>query len=181
MKRFSRRSVPAVLVALVVLAACVVVTVVAVRQILGLTPWIDTHAVFRALHGTRWTDPVVVFAAAACVVLGVVLLLCALLPGEPTVLPLRDDDPDTDRAVDSGVTRRSLRRVLRTAASSVDGVTAARLVLTRRAIIATVTTDRTSTTGLADAVRVAVGKRLDGLGPMTRPPLDVRVRDRRVR
>lgn len=180
MKRFPRRSAPAVLVALVVLATCVLVTAVAVRQVLGLTPWIDTRAVFGALHDTRWTDPVVTLAATACVVLGVVLLLCALLPGTPTVLPLRDDDPGTDRAVDSGVTRRSLHRALRTAASSVDGVTTAGIALTRRAVTATVTTDRTTTAGLADAVRAAVEERLDRIGPVTRPAVSVRVRARRA-
>ncbi|WP_309114613.1 DUF6286 domain-containing protein [Saccharothrix sp.] len=181
MKRLPRRSTPAVLVALAVLAVCVLVTVVSVQQALGLASWIDTRAVFGALHDTRWTDPVAVLAAVTCVVLGVVLLLCALLPGAPTVLPLRDDDPDTDRAVDSGMTRRSLRRALRTAASSVDGVTTAAIALKRRAVTATVTTDRTTTAGLADAVRAAVGQRLDRLGPATRPTVAVRLKARRAR
>ncbi|MER5261830.1 DUF6286 domain-containing protein [Actinosynnema sp. NPDC002837] len=181
MKRLPRRSAPAALVALAVLAACVLVTAVSVQQVLGLAPWIDTHAVFGALHDTRWTDPVVVPAATTCAVLGVVLLLCALLPGPPTVLPLRDDDPDTDRAVSSGMTRRSLRRALRAAASSVDGVTTAAIALKRRAVTATVTTDRTTTAGLADAVRTAVGERLDRLGPVTRPTVAVRLKARRAR
>ncbi|ATE55787.1 DUF6286 domain-containing protein [Actinosynnema pretiosum] len=181
MKRSSRRSAPAVLVALAVLAACAVVTTVAARRILGLTPWIETGALFAALHGARWTDPVVTLAAAACALLGAVLLLCALLPGAPTVVPLRDDDPDVERAVSSGVTRRSLRRALRATAASVDGVNAAGLVLTRRAVSATVTTDRTSTAGLADAVRAAVEERLDRLGPAGRPEVGVRVKARRTR
>ncbi|ACU36730.1 MULTISPECIES: DUF6286 domain-containing protein [Actinosynnema] len=181
MKRLPRRSAPAVLVALAVLAACALVTTVAVRQAFGLSPWIDPRAVAGALHGARWTDPLVVLAASVCAVLGAVLLLCALLPGAPTVLPLRDDDPDSDHALESGVTRRSLRNVLRATASSVDGVTTAKLALTRRAATATATTDRTGTTGLADAVRVAVAERLDRVGPLDRPTVTVRLKAGRAR
>ncbi|GLW89680.1 DUF6286 domain-containing protein [Actinokineospora globicatena] len=177
MKRFPRRSTPAVLVALVVLAACALVTTVAVRQVLGQPPWVDPRAVFDA----RWSDPTVVLAAVVCVLVGVCLLLCALLRGTPTVLPLRDDDPETERAVGSGATRRSLRDTLRTAAASVDGVAAARLVLTDRAVTATVTTHRASTNGLADAVIAAVEHRLDRVGPATRPGVRVRVRSGRTR
>ncbi|MGW6443199.1 DUF6286 domain-containing protein [Lentzea sp. NPDC055074] len=180
MTRLPRRSTPAVLVALTVLAVCVLVAVVSVQMILGQDPWVDPRALFGALHDTRWADPVVTLTAAACVVLGAGLLLCAVLPGRPTVLPLRDDDPDTSSTVDSGTTRRSLRNVLRTAASSVDGVTATRLDLGRRTVTATIRTDRTITEGLADAVRGALENRLDHVGPAARPAVVVRVRARRT-
>ncbi|SDG71121.1 MULTISPECIES: DUF6286 domain-containing protein [Lentzea] len=181
MKRLPRRSTPAVLVALTVLAACVLAAVVSVQTLLGQDPWVDPRAVFAAVHDTRWEDPVVALTAAVCVVLGAGLLLCAVLPGNPVVLPLRDDDPDTRSTMDSGVTRRSLRNVLRTAASSVDGVTAARLTLGRRTITTTVSTDRTITDGLAAAVRGAVENRLDRIRPAIRPAVVVHVKARRTR
>ncbi|MDX3659703.1 DUF6286 domain-containing protein [Streptomyces sp. ID05-26A] len=181
MTRLPRRSTPAVLVALTVLATCVLVAVVSVQMILGEEPWVDPRALVGALHDTRWADPVVTLTAAACAALGAGLLLCAVLPGKPTVLPLRDDDPDTRSTVDSGATRRSLRAVLRTAASSVDGVTATRLDLGRRAVTATVRTDRTITDGLAATVRGAVENRLDHIGPAARPAVIVRVKARRTR
>ncbi|GAA3001130.1 DUF6286 domain-containing protein [Actinokineospora diospyrosa] len=181
MTRFPRRSAPAVVVALVLFAACALVTTVAVQQLLGRTPWVDPRAVFGALRDARWSDPAVAVVASVCAVLGACLLLCALLPGTPVVLPLRDDDPDTDRAISSGVTRRGLRRVLRSTASSVDGVASARLVLTERAISATVTTHRVITDGVADAVRAALEHRLDRIGQAARPTVRVRVLSGRAR
>ncbi|PPK65104.1 DUF6286 domain-containing protein [Actinokineospora auranticolor] len=178
MTRFPRRGAPAVLVALVVLSACALVTTVAVQRVVGWTPLVDPGAVLGALRAARWTDPAVVAAASVCVLVGAGLLLCALLPGTPTVLPLRDDDPRIDRAVRSGATRKSVRRVLRSAASSVDGVASVRLLLTGRAVTATATTHRAITDGLADAVRAAIEDRLDRIGQAGRPAVGVRIRRR---
>ncbi|MEV6908716.1 DUF6286 domain-containing protein [Amycolatopsis sp. NPDC051071] len=169
MKRRPRRSVPATLTAVVLLAACALVAVVAIQLLLGETPWIRYDTVAGALHDLRWTDVVTAIAGAGVVVLGLALVLAAILPGKPTVLPLRGDP-------DSGASRRSYRSTLRAAASTVDGVSGATVKLKPRTVFAKVSTGRTTTDGLADAVRGAVEHRLDQIDPVVRPAVKVKVR-----
>ncbi len=169
MKRRPRRSVPAVLVALVVLAGCVLAAAVAVQTIIGEKPWVSYDAVASALHGTRWSDPLPAIAGGVVALIGLLLLVSAIVPGRPTVLPL-------EGGLDSGAARRSYRSTLRTAASTVDGVSAAKLKVKRRGIVSVVTTGRTNTEGLADAVRAAIEHRLSQIGPATVPAVRVRVK-----
>lgn len=169
MKRRPRRSVPAVLVALVVLAGCVLAATVAVQTIIGEKPWIRYDTVASALHGTRWSDPLPAIAGGVVALLGLLLLVAAIVPGRPTVLPLGG-------GTDSGASRRGYRSTLRAAASTVDGVSAAKLKVKRSKIVSVVTTGRTNTAGLADAVRAAIEHRLSQIGPATVPAVRVRVK-----
>jgi hypothetical protein len=169
MKRRPRRSVPAVLTALVVLAACVLVAVVAIQLIVGERPWVSFDAVASALHDLRWSDVLPAVAGSVVALLGLVLVLAAILPGATTVLPLGG-------SFDAGAARGGYRSTLRAAAADVDGVSGAAVKLGTRRVKVRVETARTSPDGLADAVRAAVGRRLDQVGPATRPAVSVRVR-----
>lgn len=169
MKRRPRRSVPALLSALVLLAACVLVAVSAIQRILGERPWISYDTVAATLHDLRWNDIATAVAGGVLALAGVVLLLAAILPGTATVLPLAG-------RFDSGVARGGYRTALRTAAAGVDGVAGARVKLGRRRVKVRVDTARTRPDGLADAVRTAVADRLDRIGPAARPAVAVRVR-----
>lgn len=169
MKRRPRRNIPAGLTALVLTAAGALAAIVAVQMILGERPWLDYGAVARRLHDFRWADLPVVLAGGVLVVLGLILVLAAVLPGKPTVLPLRGEPA-------SGASRRSFGSTLRTAAARVDGVEKVRLKLRRRSIRVRVRTRRTRPDGIADAVRVAVAKRLDRIDPVRRPDVKVSLR-----
>ncbi|WP_410655754.1 DUF6286 domain-containing protein [Amycolatopsis sp. lyj-112] len=168
MKRRPRRSIPATLTAVVLLLACALVAVVAVQMLLGETPWVRYDTVADALHDTRWSDLAPAIAGGLVAVLGLVLLMSAVLPGKPTVLPLQGE-------LDSGASRRSYLSTLRTAASTVDGVAAAKLKLKHRRISAKVKTERTNTDGLTDAVRGAIERRLDQIDPAVRPTVKIKV------
>jgi uncharacterized protein DUF6286 len=167
-KRRPRRGVPATLTAVVLIAACVVVAVVAIQMLLGETPWLSYRTAVDALHDTRWRDLVTAVVGGVAAVLGLLMVLAAVLPGTPTVLPLAGE-------LDSGASRRSYRSTLRTAASTVDGVSGARLAVNARRASVRVSTNRTNTDGLADAVRDAVGHRLDQIRPAVRPAVRVKV------
>jgi uncharacterized protein DUF6286 len=168
-KRRPRRSAPATLSALVILAGCVLAAAVSIQLLLGERPWISYAAVTGWLNGQRWTDLIPAVAGGVAALLGLVLLLAAVLPGRARVLPLRGD-------LDSGASRRSYRSTLRAAASTVDGVSGAKLKLGRRRVKAVVTTARTSTDGLADAVRTAVERRIGQIDPVTPPAVKVRLK-----
>ncbi|MFJ1768476.1 DUF6286 domain-containing protein [Amycolatopsis sp. NPDC088138] len=168
MKRRPRRSTPATLVAVVLLAICALAAVVAIQTILGQTPWVGYPSVAGWLHATRWSDVVPVLAGAAAILLGLLLLAAAVLPGKLVVLPLAGE-------TDSGASRRSYRGTLRAAVSDVDGVAGAALKVKRRKVIARVRTARTNTEGLPDAVRTAIERRLSQIAPATVPAVKVRV------
>ncbi|MEC3982533.1 DUF6286 domain-containing protein [Amycolatopsis sp. H20-H5] len=168
MKRRPRRSTPATLTAVVLLAACALVAVVAIQMIVGETPWVSYRAVADALHNAHWNDLVPAIAGGVAALLGLILLLAAILPGKLTVLPLDGD-------LDSGASRRSYRSTLRTAASTVDGVSGAKLTVKRRKVTTKVSTGRTNTEGLAEAVRAALEHRLDQVSPALRPKLKIKV------
>jgi Family of unknown function (DUF6286) len=167
-KRRPRRSVPATITALVLLAACALVAVVAIQLILGATPWISYKSIVEALHNAHWNDLVPAIAGGVAALLGLVLLLTAALPGKLTVLPLDGD-------LSSGASRRSYRSTLRAAASTVDGVAGVKLKVKGRKVSAKVSTGRTSTDGLADAVGVAIEHRLDQITPAVRPTVNIKV------
>lgn len=167
MKRRPRRSIPATLTALVVLAAVSLTAVVTIQLIIGERPWIDYATVAGALHGTRWNELPLALGGALFVLLGLLLLFAAILPGRLTVLPLR--------AENSGAARHSYQSTLRSAATSVDGVSRAKLTVRRRRIDARVRTARTNPTGLADAVRAALEHRLGQIDPAVSPRISVKV------
>ncbi|RDG34526.1 DUF6286 domain-containing protein [Streptomyces corynorhini] len=169
MKRRPRRSAPATLTALALLAACTVVAVVAVQMIAGQTPWISYGAVAGDLRAAHWNDRAPAVAGGIAALIGLIMVMAAVLPGRPTVLPLAGE-------LDSGASWRGLRSTLRTAAADVDGVNRVTLRLRRRRVAARVRTDRTNTEGLADAVRTALEQRLDQIDPARRPDVKVTLR-----
>jgi hypothetical protein len=171
--RRPRRSIPAALTALVLLAGCVLIATGAIELLAGQRPLISYAAIANAAHRAHWNDLALAFVGGVAALLGLILLLTAILPGTPTVLPMQT--ADTDAPMDSGASRRSLRSTLRAAANSVDGVAATTLTLRRSAVAVTVRTHRTNTEGLADAVRSAIGHRLDQITPATRPTVRVKV------
>ncbi|WP_439657609.1 DUF6286 domain-containing Asp23/Gls24 family envelope stress response protein [Lentzea sp. HUAS TT2] len=167
-KRRPRRSTPATLTAVVLLAACAFVAVIAIQMILEQTPWVSYQSVADAVHNTHWNDLVPAIAGGGAALLGFILLLTAILPGKRTVLPLEGE-------LDSGASRCSYRSTLRAAASAVDGVSGAKLKLKGRKAVVKVSTDRTNTDGIADAVRDAISHRLDQITPVIRPDVKVKV------
>jgi hypothetical protein len=172
--RRPRRSVPAVVTALVLLAVCAVVVTALVQRLLGEPALVSYDAVAAGVHDTAWNELPVLVGGGAAVLAGVVLLAAAVLRGRPVVLPLV-----AAAGFDTGTTRHGLRTSLRATAAQVDGVGAAGLRLGRRTVKVRVKTNRTNKEGLADAVRSAVQGRLDGIELARPPKIRVRVRGAR--
>lgn len=170
MNRRSRRCGPAIVVALVVLATAVVVTVSCVQLLLDHAPLLPFATLADTAGTTTWDEGTVLVAAGVVAGLGIGLLLAALTPGAPTVLSLepRDGQPD------AGATRRSLNGALTAASRRVDGVDKAKVRVKRRTIAATVHTPLHDDGDLPDQVRTAITERLEDIAPTQRPPIRVR-------
>lgn len=169
MIRRPRRSLTASLVALVLLVAAVLVTWSCVQVLLGRTPIVPFGAIGAA--GAAVTAQGVLAAAAVVAALGMVLLVVAILPGRPTVLPLANRG---EVAPVAGATRRSLRHAVAASAGSVDGVDRASATISGRTVTATVHTPFRAGPELTEQVRTAVTARLHDIA-LARP-LRVRVR-----
>ncbi len=167
MIRRPRRTVPAVLVAVLLLAVAVLVTWSSAQVLLGQQPIVPFADLAAALAALTPADPPVLAAAALSAVAGLVLVVVAVVPGAPTVLALATPAEPASRLA-AGVTRRSLIHTLSRAAA-VDGVDAARVRLDRRRVVVTARTPyRTAQPDLADQVRDAVTARLADVG-LARP------------
>jgi uncharacterized protein DUF6286 len=156
MTRLPRRTVPALIVALLLLVASVLVGVSCVQTIAGVPPLLAFDTLGRTAASFTLADPPVLAAGGLLALLGTVLLLCALLPGTPQVLPLAAHEGG---AV-AGVARNGLARDLVAHARRVDGITAVRVNVGARTIRATAGTPLRDHSGLADNVRAAIGTRL---------------------
>jgi hypothetical protein len=154
------------------LAVCVVSAVSAIQFLVHERPFVSYRALTDVVHGTSWTHWSVVLGGSVAVVVGLVLLYAALVPGKPVVVPLSP----ADEHVDVGASRRSLGRTLRASVSSVDGVTTTKLKQGNKKVTAKVRTNRVDADGLTEAVRSAVELRLDRIAPLARPSVRVRVR-----
>ncbi|MDA2803731.1 DUF6286 domain-containing protein [Nocardiopsis suaedae] len=168
-----RRSWPAFIAAVLVLAAAVLAGAAAAAAIAGVP--LRVPVVGDALEqaaGMRWRDTAVLVAAGGAALLGLVLLVAALLPGRARWTALRTDDPD----LVVGLSRPALRRAVAAAARGVSGVRAAHATVRRRAVRVRVETELRERPALRGDVEEAVGERLDELAPLRRPKVRVRVR-----
>ncbi|WP_017556775.1 DUF6286 domain-containing protein [Nocardiopsis baichengensis] len=168
-----RRSWPAVLAAVLLLAAAVLAAVVAVSVAAG-SP-VRVPAVAEAAERVaqlNWGHLAVQAVAGAAVLVGLVLLALALLPGRARWTALRTDDAD----LVVGLSRPALRRAVAAAARGVPGVRGVHASVRRRAVRVRVDTDLREAPDLRDEVRAAVEDRVDELAPLRRPKVRVRVR-----
>jgi len=171
MRRRTRRVLPAVVLALTLLALCVAVVWLLVQRLTGAGAFISYGGVIAHLNAATWGDRQVLVAGAATLLAGLVLLALAVLPGRAVVVPLTDAD---DFA--AGVARRGLRGALRDAAQSVEGVRSARIRLHRKRVRVTIRTGHAHTASLAEAVCTAVDERIGRIGAHPVPKVSARLR-----
>ncbi|GAA3444784.1 DUF6286 domain-containing protein [Planomonospora venezuelensis] len=137
----------------------------------GLVPYQKLATGAGALS---WSDPAVAGVSVLLVAGGLLLVALAAVPGRTRLVPLETGDPLTV----IGLTRTGLRRTLRAAAESVDGVERARVSLGPRQVEVVVITDAQRTGRLLRQVGAAVGDRLGGVGAMYGGEVVVRLRGR---
>lgn len=140
-----------------------------------LVPWQSSYARGNA---QAWDTPPVRIAAVVLVVIGLLLLLAELTPRRTPRLQMIGSDP----TIDAAITRRSLRSALLNAARQVDGVSSARVTVSRRKASVTATSrlgSADTAQGLTAELETALRERLDSLQLAKTPRLRTRVNPRR--
>lgn len=174
MNRRPRRVAPAVVVAVVLLAAAVAVAVSLIQNLSHSSEFVRYDSVATRLHDTTWHSHAVLGAGIGAVVIGVVLLAAALLPGRRVVVALEPED-----GMAAGIARRSLDGALADAAASVAGLESARVRRTRKHIRVYGRAAHPDHADLEQTVDAAVSDRLARIAPRSAPPVSTHLRTSR--
>lgn len=158
-----RRSWPAVITGLLVLAVAVVAAAEVIAALAGnplrLFP-VGTATDYAA--ATTWSEPSVQIASAVLALIGMALIVVALAPGRSRWTALRTDDP----ALVVGLTRPALRRAVAAAAQEVSGVDNAHVTVRGNRLRVHVRTGMREAGDLPTEVTRSVERRLQELAPL---------------
>lgn len=170
-----RRVIPSVITAVLMVALGILVAAEVISALLGrplrLAPY---DRMLGWASTTPWDDPWVMAGAGLAVVLGLLLVLLALIPGRPRLIPVRTGDKD----LIIGMQSRGFTRALAHAAEQVHGIDHARVRLRGRTAHVEADSLLRDDTGLADAVRRAVTTRIAALSPVRDYPVRVNLREK---
>ncbi|MFI6507355.1 DUF6286 domain-containing protein [Streptosporangium sp. NPDC050855] len=170
-----RRVIPSVITALLMTALGLLVALEVVSALLNrplrLVPY---DRILPWASSTPWSDPRVMAGAGLTGLLGLLLVLLAIVPGRPTLVPVRTGT----RKLLVGVQRRGFARSLARAAEAVPGVDRARVRLLGRTVRVRADAGTRDVTDLGDVVREAVNARIDAFSPVRRHSVRVRLRGR---
>jgi hypothetical protein len=168
--------------AFILAAALGVAAVLVIIEVIGVAahhsplvvPWTTWY---RWANRTRWDQLVIQLWCGILIAIGAVILVLELKPARVTRLSLRSRHDATSAAV----TRRGLAKTLRSAATGIDGISAAAVTVGRRRARVTATTTArgdTAAEALRQPVTQTVQERLDAMGLRHPPILSVRVTTR---
>jgi hypothetical protein len=168
--------------AFILAAALGVAAVLVIIEVIGVAahhsplvvPWTTWY---RWASRTRWDQLVIQLWCGILIAIGAVILVLELKPARVTRLSLRSRHDATSAAV----TRRGLANTLRSAATRIDGVSAAAVTVGRRRARVTATTAArgdTAAEALRQPVTQTVRERLDAMDLRHPPILSVRVNTR---
>ncbi|MFI7127952.1 DUF6286 domain-containing protein [Nonomuraea sp. NPDC050153] len=173
--RPSRRA-PAIVVALLLTLLGLLVAAETVSALLGdplrLVPY---DRMLGWAVSTPWSNPLFVLASMVVALLGLALLITALVPGRPRMMPVRTGDPD----VIIGLRPKSFTRALAHAAEEVPGVHSAHATLRGWTVAVTPSTSGWDKERFAQEVRAAVLARLAGLDLVEPYRVTVDVKERK--
>jgi hypothetical protein len=170
-----RRVIPSVITAILMLVIGGLVAAEVISALLGnplrLVPY---DRVLGWASSTSWDDPSVLMGALVPVLLGVLLVLLALIPGRPRLIPVRTGDKD----LIIGMRPKGFAHALTHAAEQVQGVDRARVRVLGRTAHVKADSFLRDTTGVADAVRQAVTARIATLSPVRDHSVRVKLREK---
>ncbi|MGJ6962206.1 DUF6286 domain-containing protein [Streptosporangium sp. G11] len=170
-----RRVVPSVITATLMTVIGLLLALEVISALMGrplrLVPY---DRILPWASSTPWSDPRMMAGASLVGLVGLLLVLLAIVPGRPTLIPVRTGD----RELAIGMQRRGFARSLAHAAEQVQGVEHARVRLRGKAVHVAADSGMRDTRGLADAVREAVNRRIVALSPVWKYPVHVHLREK---
>lgn len=165
------RRIPAIVVALLLTLLGLLVAIETISGLVGRPlRWIPYDGLLAWAASTLWSNPLFLLGSAIVTLLGLALLVTALVPGRPNMVPVRSGDPD----LIIGLRPKSVTRALAHAAEEVPGVRSARA--TMRGHTVAVTPVAHGPDGFGEEVRGAVLARLAGLDLVEPYRVDVKER-----
>ena len=158
-----RRSWPAIITGLIVLAVAVVAAAEVIAALSG-NPLrlIPVGAATDYAAATTWSEPSVQIASAVVALIGLALIVVALIPGHSRWTVLRTDDP----ALVVGLTRPALRRAVASEVQEVSGVDDVHVTVRGNKMRVHVRTGMRESRGMPAEVTAAVERRLEELAPL---------------
>lgn len=170
LRRRPSRTIPALVAATVLLAAAAaLVWVTTARLVTGAwAPFLRDSRDWLA--GLAWNDPGIYALGAGVALIGVIALLCAVIPGQFTAQALRN--PGSDHAEgesrpggsETVMTRRGVARLAKAAGEQIDGVASASATATTHRVHVKVTTSLRDAGDLRARAVDSVRSRLEGAG-----------------
>ena len=168
----------AFILALAVLAVCVVVIVeVIAYAINGEHLIVDWMSWQRWAERTHFDSTVIKVLSITFIVVGFILLVAELKPRRVTRISLQSDEAATDTAI----TTRGIAVVAKAATTDIDGITDASASASHRRVSVTATAaerDKAHAQALTAPVTAAVQSHLDSLRMQRHPRVSVRVKPR---
>lgn len=175
------RRILSVLLALVLLLGGLLAAVEIVLALLGREPWLLPHEDWANQLGDRaWDESTVRTVLGVVAVVGLLLLLVGLSRGRPAALtlPARADGPG---AVTVTASRRGIERSLEQAVRESDGITGAKVTVSRRTATVYATSSTRVPGDLRAGVEQSLADRLAELGLTDTLRTRVRVTSREAR
>ncbi|GII92648.1 DUF6286 domain-containing protein [Sinosporangium siamense] len=164
-----RRTLPSVIVSVLLILFGVVVAIGAFSTLAGRPAY---GPLLNWASATPWQNPPLLIGAAIAVLIGLWLIVLALRPGRPSLVPLHTGDQE----LVMGMRRRSFARSLAQAAEAVSGINRAKVRLGGGSAHVIARTRLHDTRGLAEKVRHAVETQMHVLGPISSYPVRVDLR-----
>lgn len=174
--RRSSRSLPATLTALVLLLTAVAGAWIGITRITTGT-WPEFLRSGReASTYLTWSSPAVITAAIIMALLGLILLLAALLPGQHSTIRL--DEPENRRVGNSEavLTRRGLSKIAAAHIDRTDGVDRSSVTTTAKRMDVSVRTPLHDAGDLSNRLEASLNTKMHDLGVIPKLAIKVRVR-----
>lgn len=181
LRRRPSRTVPATVVAIVLLALGGLTAVTAVARLVnGRWPSSVTGPAGTA-SGYTWGASTVIAAGSVTALLGLILLIAAFKPGGYRAAQLRVSDSDTKvRDTDYVISTRALARLAAAEADQVDGVDKVAASASGRRVHVRVTTTSEQAAHIHDQVMTAVTNSLSAAGVQPPPQVSTVVRTKEI-
>ncbi|GAB3536050.1 hypothetical protein GCM10027403_15420 [Arthrobacter tecti] len=172
LRRRPARTIPAVITAVVLLILGAGALWLGIDAARGNTGVLESAA---GAARTPWNSSVAVAVAGVVLAAGLILMLCAALPGKFTSLRLGapTNQGTTTTTSEYVMSRHALARLAKARAEQVDGVESAAATASQRKLEVTVSTYLIQTAELRERVHQALTRALQDAGPLTEPRIRV--------